>query len=166
MACAGDVPTLEALAAVDLLRQRCPDLAIRVVNVVDLMSLQPAIEHPHGLTEASFDAMFTRDRPVIFAYHGYPALIHRLCHRRANYGNFHVHGYREEGTTTTPFDMTVLNGLDRYHLAFDAVQHVPRLASVAPEFRGFAMGKLRDHRAYILEHGDDPPEIRDWKWPY
>ncbi|HUL48864.1 MAG TPA: phosphoketolase family protein [Gemmatimonadales bacterium] len=166
MGCAGDVPTLETLAAVDLLRQHYPDMRIRVVNVVDLMALEPQSQHPHGLDDAVFDAMFTRDRPVIFAYHGYPALIHRLTYRRTNHDNFHVHGYREEGTTTTPFDMTVLNELDRYHLALDAVERASRFASNAPRFRRVVEEQLLEHRAYIRDCGDDPPEIRDWKWRY
>ena len=166
MACAGDVPTLETLAAVDLLRQHYPDMLIRVVNVVDLMALEPPSQHPHGLSDPQFDAMFTRDRPVIFAYHGYPALIHRLTYRRTNHDNFHVHGYREEGTTTTPFDMTVLNELDRYHLAVDAVQRATRFAANAPRFRRFVEEQLLAHRAYIRERGEDPSEIRDWQWRY
>ncbi len=166
MACAGDVPTMETLAAVDLLRQQFPDVKLRVVNVVDLMSLQPPSQHPHGLTDAAFDALFTRDRPVIFAYHGYPSLIHRLAYRRTNHDNIHVHGYREEGTTTTPFDIAVLNELDRYHLAQDAVERVPRFAAAIPGFRRFVQDKLSLHGAYIRERGDDPPEILGWTWPY
>ncbi len=166
MACAGDVPTLETLAAVDLLRQHFPDIRIRVVNVVDLMCLEPPGEHPHGLPDAEFDSMFTTDKPVIFAYHGYPTLIHRLTYRRANHDNLHVHGYMEEGTTTTPFDMTVLNGLDRYHLATDVLNRVPRLREVGAHFEQVARNKLVEHKQYIREHGDDMPEISDWKWPY
>jgi xylulose-5-phosphate/fructose-6-phosphate phosphoketolase len=166
MACAGDIPTLETLAAVDLLRQHFPDIKIRVVNVVDLMCLEPPGEHPHGLSDAEFDSMFTTDKPVIFAYHGYPLLIHRLTYRRTNHDNLHVHGYKEEGTTTTPFDMTVLNGLDRYHLAGDVVDRVPRLHDVGAHFQQLVRDKLVEHRQYICEHGDDMPEIRDWKWPY
>jgi xylulose-5-phosphate/fructose-6-phosphate phosphoketolase len=166
MACAGDVPTLETLAAVDLLRQHFPDIKIRVVNVVDLMSLQTPAEHPHGLPDREFDSMFTIDLPVIFAYHGYPALIHRLAYKRKNHDNFHVHGYREEGTTTTPFDMTVLNELDRFHLAGDAVDRIPRLQSVNGHFKQFLRTQLVNHKQYICEHGDDVPEIRDWQWPY
>jgi xylulose-5-phosphate/fructose-6-phosphate phosphoketolase len=166
MACAGDVPTLETLAAVDLLRQNFPDIKIRVVNVVDLMTLQTPSEHPHGLPDREFDSMFTTDKPVIFAYHGYPALIHRLTYRRANHGNFHVHGYREEGTTTTPFDMTVLNELDRFHLAADVADRVPRLQPVNAHFKQLVRNRLVHHKQYICEHGDDVPEIRDWKWPY
>jgi xylulose-5-phosphate/fructose-6-phosphate phosphoketolase len=165
MACAGDVPTLETLAAVDLLRQNFKDIKIRVVNVVDLMTLQTASEHPHGLPDREFDSMFTTDKPVIFAYHGYPALIHRLTYRRANHANFHVHGYREEGTTTTPFDMTVLNELDRFHLAADVADRVPRLQPVNAHFKQLVRNRLVHHKQYICEHGDDVPEIRDWKWP-
>ena len=164
MACCGDVPTLETLAAVDLLRQYLPELRVRVVNVVNLMKLQPPSQHPRGLDDAAFDAMFTVDRPVIFAYHGYPTLIHRLTYRRTNHDNFHVHGYQEEGTTTTPFDMTVRNGLDRYHLVMDAVDRVPGLASDATQVRKSMTEKLTAHRQYIVEHGDDPPHIRDWRW--
>jgi xylulose-5-phosphate/fructose-6-phosphate phosphoketolase len=166
MACAGDVPTLETLAATDLLRQHFPDIKIRVVNVVDLMTLQPSTEHPHGLSDRDFDSLFTTDKPVIFAYHGYPWLIHRLTYRRTNHANLHVRGYKEEGTTTTPFDMTVLNDLDRFHLAGDVVDRVPRLQPVNAHFKQFLRNKLVDHQGYIREHGDDMPEIRDWKWPY
>jgi xylulose-5-phosphate/fructose-6-phosphate phosphoketolase len=166
MACAGDVPTLETLAAVDLLRQHFSDIKIRVVNVVDLMALEPSTEHPHGLSDREFDSMFTTDKPVIFAYHGYPTLIHRLTYRRTNHGNFHVRGYKEEGTTTTPFDMTVLNDLDRFHLAGDVIDRVPRLQRVGAHFKQLLRNKLIEHRQYICEHGDDMPEIRDWKWPH
>jgi xylulose-5-phosphate/fructose-6-phosphate phosphoketolase len=166
MACAGDVPTLETLAAVDLLRQHFPDIKVRVVNVVDLMTIQPSTEHPHGLPDREFDSIFTIDKPVIFAYHGYPWLIHRLTYRRTNHENFHVRGYKEEGTTTTPFDMTVLNDLDRFHLAGDVVDRVPRLQPVGAHFKQFLRNKLVEHKQYIREHGDDMPEIRDWKWPY
>jgi xylulose-5-phosphate/fructose-6-phosphate phosphoketolase len=166
MASAGDVPTLETLAAVDLLRQNFPDIKIRVVNVVDLMTLQTSGEHPHGLADRDFDSIFTTDKPVIFAFHGYPALIHRLTYRRANHQNFHVHGYREEGTTTTPFDMTVLNELDRFHLAGDAADRIPRLRPVNAHFKQMLRNRLVNHKQYICEHGDDVPEIRDWKWPY
>ena len=166
MACAGDVPTLETLAAVDLLRQHFPDIKIRVVNVVDLMTLQTSGEHPHGLPDREFDSLFTSDKPVIFAYHGYPALIHRLTYRRANHGNFHVHGYREEGTTTTPFDMAVLNELDRFHLAGDVADRVARLRPVNAHFKQFLRNQLVNHKKYICEVGDDISEIRDWKWPY
>ena len=166
MACAGDVPTLETLAAVDLLRQHFPDVRVRVVNVVDLMTLQPSSEHPHGLSDHEFDSIFTSDKPIIFAYHGYPWLIHRLTYRRKNHGNLHVRGYKEEGTTTTPFDMTVLNELDRLHLAGDAVDRVTRLCRVGAHFQQFLRDKLIEHKRYIHEYGEDMPEIRDWKWPY
>jgi xylulose-5-phosphate/fructose-6-phosphate phosphoketolase len=166
MACAGDVPTLETLAAVDLLRQNFPDIKIRVVNVVDLMTLQPQSEHPHGLPDAEFDSLFTTDKPVIFAYHGYPWLIHRLTYRRHNHDNLHVRGYKEEGTTTTPFDMTVLNDLDRYHLAGDAVDRIPRLQGIGSHFQQMLRNKLVEHKQYIQEYGEDMPEIQNWKWPY
>ncbi len=166
MSCAGDIPTLETLAAVDLLRQNFPDIKIRVVNVVDLMTIQPRSEHPHGLTDADFDSIFTTDKPIIFAYHGYPWLIHRLTYRRTNHDNLHVRGYKEEGTTTTPFDMTVLNDLDRFHLAGDVVDRVARLRPVNGHFKQMLRNKLVDHKQYIREHGEDMPEIRDWKWPY
>jgi xylulose-5-phosphate/fructose-6-phosphate phosphoketolase len=166
MACAGDVPTLETLAAVDLLRQNFPDIKIRVVNVVDLMTIQPSTEHPHGLSDVDFDSMFTVDKPVIFAYHGYPWLIHRLTYRRHNHDNLHVRGYKEEGTTTTPFDMTVLNDLDRFHLAGDVVDRVPKLQKTGGHFKQFLRNQLVAHKQYIYEHGDDMPEIRDWTWPY
>lgn len=165
MACAGDVPTLETLAAVDLLRRHFPDVRIRVVNVVDLMTLQPPSEHPHGLPDREFDSMFTTDKPIIFAYHGYPWLIHRLTYRRTNHANLHVRGYKEEGTTTTPFDMTVMNDLDRYHLAGDAVDRVPRLTRVGAHFKQFLRDKLIEHERYTREHGQDMPEVRDWQWP-
>jgi xylulose-5-phosphate/fructose-6-phosphate phosphoketolase len=164
MACAGDVPTLETLAAVDLLRANFENLKIRVVNVVDLMTLQPKSEHPHGLADVDFDSIFTADKPIFFAFHGYPWLIHRLTYRRRNHGNMHVRGYKEEGTTTTPFDMTVLNDLDRYHLAGDAIDRVKRLANVAAYFKQFLRDKLIEHRQYIVRHGEDMPEIRDWRW--
>ena len=166
MACAGDVPTLETLAAVDLLRQHFPDLKVRVVNIVDLMTLQPRSEHPHGLSDSEFDSMFTTDKPVIFAYHGYPWLIHRLCYRRHGHDNFHVRGYKEEGTTTTPFDMTVMNDLDRFHLAGDVVDRVPKLQRVGAHFQQFLRNKLVEHKHYTREHGDDMPEVKNWKWPY
>jgi xylulose-5-phosphate/fructose-6-phosphate phosphoketolase len=166
MACAGDVPTLETLAAVDLLRQHFPDIKLRVVNVVDLMTLQPSTEHPHGLSDREFDSIFTTNKPVIFAYHGYPWLIHRLTYRRTNHDKFHVRGYKEEGTTTTPFDMTVLNDLDRFHLASDVVDRVPRFQGVNAHFKQFVRNKLVEHKNYIRERGDDLPEVRDWKWPY
>ena len=166
MACAGDVPTLETLAAVDLLRQHLPDIKIRVVNVVDLMTLQPSTEHPHGLSDRDFDSIFTTDKPIVFAYHGYPWLIHRLTYRRPNHANLHVRGYKEEGTTTTPFDMTVCNDLDRYHLAEDVIDRVPHLRRVAAHFKQFLRNKLVEHKQYICRYGDDMPEVRDWKWPY
>jgi xylulose-5-phosphate/fructose-6-phosphate phosphoketolase len=164
MACAGDVPTLETLAAVDLLRQHFPDLKIRVINVVDLMTIQPSSEHPHGLTDSDFDSLFTVDKPVIFAYHGYPWLIHRLTYRRHNHDNFHVRGYKEEGTTTTPFDMTVMNDLDRFHLAGDVVDRVPKLVPIGGHFKQFLRNKLIEHKQYIRERGIDMPEILNWKW--
>jgi xylulose-5-phosphate/fructose-6-phosphate phosphoketolase len=166
MACAGDVPTLETLAAVDLLRQHFPDIKIRVVNVVDLMTIQPSSEHPHGLSDLDFDSLFTVDKPVIFAYHGYPWLIHRLTYRRHNHDNLHVRGYKEEGTTTTPFDMTVMNDLDRFHLAGDVVDRVPRLQKIGGNFKQLLRNKLVEHKQYIYEHGVDLPKIRDWTWPY
>jgi xylulose-5-phosphate/fructose-6-phosphate phosphoketolase len=165
MACCGDVPTLETLAAVDLLRQRVSDLKIRVVNVVDLMTLQPASEHPHGLPDRDFDAIFTANKPIVFAFHGYPWLIHRLTYRRTNHDNLHVRGYKEEGTTTTPFDMTVLNDLDRFHLAGDVLDRVPRLQGIAGHEKQWLRNQLIDHKLYIDEHGDDMPQIRDWHWP-
>jgi len=166
MACAGDIPTLETLAAVDLLRQHFSGIKIRVVNVVDLMTLQSASEHPHGLSDREFNSMFGTDTPVIFAYHGYPWLIHRLTYRRDGHNNFHVRGYKEEGTTTTPFDMTVLNDLDRYHLAGDVVDRVPRLQRVGAHFQQFLRQKLVEHKQYTREHGDDMPEVKNWSWPY
>jgi len=165
MACCGDVPALETLAAVDWLRHNLPELKIRVVNVVDLMTLQPASEHPHGLSDAAFDSIFTVDKPVVFAYHGYPWLIHRLTYRRTNHNNLHVRGYKEEGTTTTPFDMTVLNDLDRLHLAIDVIDRVPGLQKVAAYQKQHLRDKLIEHKLYIAEHGDDMPEIRNWRWP-
>ncbi|GGR03146.1 phosphoketolase family protein [Deinococcus ruber] len=164
MACAGDVPTLETLAAVDILRQHFPDLKIRVVNVVDLMTLQPQSEHPHGLSDKDFDSLFTADTPIIFAYHGYPWLIHRLTYRRAGHANLHVRGYKEEGTTTTPFDMTVLNDLDRYHLAIDVIDRVPRLSVVGAYVKQMLRDKLSEHRQYIEKYGDDLPEVQGWRW--
>jgi xylulose-5-phosphate/fructose-6-phosphate phosphoketolase len=165
MACAGDVPTLETLAAVDWLRHNLPGLKIRVVNVVDLMALQPQSEHPHGLSEAAFDALFTKNKPVVFAFHGYPWLIHRLTYRRTNHENLHVRGYKEEGTTTTPFDMTVMNDMDRFHLALDVIARVPKLRDKCAQERELLRNKLIEHKLYIASHGDDMPEIRDWKWP-
>jgi xylulose-5-phosphate/fructose-6-phosphate phosphoketolase len=164
MACAGDVPTLETLAAVDLLRGRFPDLGIRVINVVDLMRLQPATEHPHGLDDREFDALFTPDRPIVFAYHGYPWLIHRLAYRRTNHRNLHVRGYKEEGTTTTPFDMAIRNDLDRYHLVMDVIDRVPTLGSRAVHVRQEMVDARLRARAYAQEHGEDAPEVRDWAW--
>jgi len=164
MACAGDVPTMETLAAVEILRGFFPDLRIRVVNVVDLMRLQDDREHPHGLSDAEFDAYFTDDRPVIFAYHGYPWLIHRLTYRRSNHENFHVRGYVEEGTTTTPFDMCVLNRIDRFDLAIDVIDRVPRLRDVGAHARDRLRNTLIEHRRYIREHGEDLPEVKDWQW--
>ncbi len=166
MACCGDVPTLETLAAVDLLRQRLPELRIRVVNVVDLMRLQPESEHPHGMSDREFDALFTTDRPVIFAYHGYPMLIHRLTYRRTNHENMHVRGYKEEGTTTTPFDMAMLNDLDRFRFVMDVIDRVPGLASRAASIRQDMADKRVSARAYTREHGEDSPEIQHWTWPY
>ncbi|MDR3638571.1 MAG: phosphoketolase family protein [Isosphaeraceae bacterium] len=165
MACCGDVPTLETLAAVDVLRRHLPELKVRVVNVVDLMKLQPAEEHPHGLPDKEFDAIFTHDKPIIFAFHGYPWLIHRLTYRRTNHKNLHVRGYKEEGTTTTPFDMAVLNQLDRYSLVSDVIERVPKLGERAAYTQQAIREKLIDHKHYIAKHGDDMPEIRDWKWP-
>jgi len=165
MACCGDVPTLETLAAVDLLRKHLPDLKIRVVNVVDLMSLQPASEHPHGFSDEAFDAVFTKDKPVIFAFHGYPWLIHRLTYRRHNHDNLHVRGYKEEGTTTTPFDMTVMNDLDRFHLAGDVIARVPGLASKAEHVKLALRNHLIEHKLYVARYGIDMPEIRNWQWP-
>lgn len=166
MACAGDVPTMETLAAVSILREHVPELKVRFVNVVDLMALQPEKEHPHGLSDLEFDEIFTEDKPIIFAFHGYPTLIHRLTYRRKNHDNLHVRGYKEEGRTTTPFDMVVLNDLDRYHLALDAIERVPSLSAIRGYMRGFFESKLLQHKEYIDEHGEDLPEIRDWKWPH
>ncbi len=166
MACAGDTPTLETLAATDLLRRHLPDLKVRVVNVVDLMRLQPPSEHPHGLPDREFDALFTTDRPVIFAHHGYPWLIHRLTYRRTNHPNIHVRGYKEEGTTTTPFDMVMLNDLDRFHLVMDVIDRVPGLGSKAAHVRQQMADERLRHRQYTQEFGDDPPDIRDWVWPH
>jgi xylulose-5-phosphate/fructose-6-phosphate phosphoketolase len=165
MACAGDVPTMETLAAVDFLRKHIPHLKIRVVNVVDLMTLQPSTEHPHGLSDREFDSIFTTQKPVVFAYHGYPWLIHRLTYRRANHHNLHVRGYKEEGTTTTPFDMAVLNDLDRFHLAGDVIDRVPGLGSKAAHQRQMLRDKLIEHRLYVDSHGDDMPEVKNWEWP-
>ncbi len=164
MACAGDVPTLETLAAVELLWHYFPGIKIRVINVVNLMALQPKSEHPHGLSDTEFDALFTRDKPIVFAHHGYPSLIHQLTYRRTNHHNLHVRGYKEEGTTTTPFDMTVLNDLDRFHLAMDVIDRVPGLGSRAAYATQAIRNKLIDHKNYIRRYGDDMPEIRDWIW--
>jgi xylulose-5-phosphate/fructose-6-phosphate phosphoketolase len=165
MACCGDVPTLETLAAVDLLRKHLPELKIRVVNVVDLMALQPPSEHPHGLTDEAFDAVFTKDKPIIFAFHGYPWLVHRLTYRRTNHDNLHVRGYKEEGTTTTPFDMTVVNDLDRFHLAGDVIVRVPGLEAKANDAKLALRNHLIEHKLYVARYGIDMPEIRNWQWP-
>ncbi len=164
MACCGDVPTLETLAAVDLLRRHVPNLRVRVINIVNLMKLQPPGEHPHGLTDPEFDALFTKDKPIIFAFHGYPWLIHRLTYRRTNHKNLHVRGYKEEGTTTTPFDMCVLNDLDRFHLVSDVIDRVPDLAARAAYAKQAIRDKLLEHKQYIAKHGEDMPEISGWKW--
>jgi xylulose-5-phosphate/fructose-6-phosphate phosphoketolase len=164
MACAGDVPTLETLAAVSLMREHLPKLRIRVVNVVDLMKLQPASEHPHGLSDADFDSIFTKDKPVIFAFHAYPWLIHRLTYRRTNHDNIHVRGYKEEGTITTPFDMTVLNDMDRFHLVIDAIDRLPQIGDEGASLKQMLWDKLLEHRQYINANGQDMPEIRNWKW--
>jgi xylulose-5-phosphate/fructose-6-phosphate phosphoketolase len=166
MACAGDVPTLETLAAVDLLRQHFPELKVRVVNVVDLMALQPSTEHPHGMNDRDFDSLFTKNRPIIFAYHGYPWLIHRLTYRRTNHPNLHVRGFKEEGTTTTPFDMCVLNDIDRFHLVIDVIERVPGIGHGAAYVKQQMREKRVEHREYVRTHGEDLPEIRDWSWPY
>jgi xylulose-5-phosphate/fructose-6-phosphate phosphoketolase len=165
MACCGDIPTLETLAAVDFLRQHLPDIRIRVVNVVDLMTLEPQSEHPHGLSDAAFDAIFTTNKPIVFAFHAYPYLIHRLTYRRTNHDNMHVRGYKEEGTTTTPFDMTVMNDLDRFHLAGDVIDRVPRFQHTSEHVKEMLRNKLIDHKIYISQFGDDMPEIKNWKWP-
>jgi xylulose-5-phosphate/fructose-6-phosphate phosphoketolase len=164
MACCGDVPTLEALAAVDIMRRLLPRVRVRVINVVDLMKLQPQSEHPHGLSDKEFDTLFTTDKPIIFAFHGYPWLIHRLTYRRANHKNLHVRGYKEEGTTTTPFDMTVLNDLDRFHLVGDVIDRLPQLGSRAAYVKQTISEKLVEHKQYIRRHGDDMPEVKHWKW--
>jgi xylulose-5-phosphate/fructose-6-phosphate phosphoketolase len=165
MACCGDIPTLETLAAVAILREDVPDLRVRVVNVVDLMRLQPESEHPHGASDREFDSLFTVDRPVVFAYHGYPWLIHRLAYRRTNHANIHVRGYKEEGTTTTPFDMVMLNDLDRYHLVIDVIDRVPGLAGRAARLRQRMVDQRLRCRAWTREHGDDHPDVRGWTWP-
>ena len=166
MACAGDVPTLETIAAVQLLREHLPELKIRVINVVDLMTLQPQSEHPHGLSDADFDSLFTKDKQIIFAFHGYPLLIHRLTYRRTNHKNLHVRGYKEKGTTTTPFDMVVMNDLDRFHLAGDVIDRLPHLGSRGAYTKQYIRNKLLEHKTYIETHGEDMPEIRNWKWKF
>lgn len=166
LACAGDVPTLEALAAADLIRQHLPEVKVRFVNVVDLMTLEPDTEHPHGLSDKEFDSLFTADKPVVFAFHGYPSLVHQLTYRRANHHNIHVRGYKEEGTTTTPFDMVVMNDLDRFKLVMDVIDRVPGLAAKSTHIRQAMEEKRITHKQYVREHGDDMPEIKEWKWPY
>jgi xylulose-5-phosphate/fructose-6-phosphate phosphoketolase len=164
MVCCGDVPTLETLGAVSILREHLPELKLRVVNVVDLMKLQPQTEHPHGLSDPDFDALFTIDKPVIFAFHGYPWLIHRLTYRRTNHPNIHVRGYKEEGTITTPFDMTVMNDLDRFHLTMDVIDRIPKIRNRGVYLKQELKGKLIEHKEYIAKNGQDLPEIRNWKW--
>jgi len=164
MACCGDVPTLETLAAVDLIHRHLPEVKVRVVNVVNLMKLQPSSEHPHGLSDQDFDTLFTKDKPIVFAFHGYPWLIHRLTYRRANHRNLHVRGYKEEGTTTTPFDMCVLNDLDRFHLAQDVIDRLPQLGSRAAYAKQSIRDALIDHRHYINERGEDHPDVLGWRW--
>jgi xylulose-5-phosphate/fructose-6-phosphate phosphoketolase len=166
LACCGDIPTAEALAAADVLRTRFPDLGVRFVNVVDLMRLEPDTEHPHGLPDREFDAIFTTDRPIVFAYHGYPSLIHRLTYRRNNHDNLHVRGYKEEGTTTTPFDMVMLNDLDRFHLVMDVIDRTPSLQGNAVAVRQEMVDRRAEARRYTREFGDDPPWIKDWTWPH
>jgi xylulose-5-phosphate/fructose-6-phosphate phosphoketolase len=166
LACCGDIPTLETLAAAALLRERLPALKVRVVNVVDLMRLQPEADHPHGLPHTDFDSVFTTGRPIVFAYHGYPWLIHRLTYRRANHDNLHVRGYKEEGTTTTPFDMVMLNDLDRFHLVMDVIDRVPGLAATSAHLRQEMSDRRLEARAWTREHGDDHPDISGWTWPY
>ena len=164
MACCGDVPTLETLAAVSIMRRHLPELKIRMVNVVDLMRLQPKSEHPHGLSDADFDGLFTKDKPVIFAFHGYPWLIHRLTYRRTNHHNFHVRGYKEEGTITTPFDMTVLNDLDRFHLVMDTIDRTSLTGDPGVYLKQQLQDKLIEHKQYIDRNGQDLAEIRNWRW--
>jgi xylulose-5-phosphate/fructose-6-phosphate phosphoketolase len=166
LACAGEIPTLETLAAASILREELPDLKVRVVNVVDLMRLLPETEHPHGLPDREFDTIFTEDRPVVFAFHGYPWLVHRLTYRRRNHGQFHVRGYKEEGTTTTPFDMVMLNDLDRYHLVVDVVDRVPGLGPTAAGLRQRMVDARRRARTYTRTHGEDLPEVAEWVWPH
>jgi xylulose-5-phosphate/fructose-6-phosphate phosphoketolase len=166
MACCGDIPTMETLAAVAILREQLPELKVRVINIVDLMTLQTDTEHPHGLSQKDFDTLFTADKPIIFAFHGYPWLIHRLCYRRRGHANLHVRGYKEEGTTTTPFDMVVRNDLDRFHLVADVIDRVPKLGSIAAYSKQAIRDKLIEHKEYIRKVGDDLPEIRDWQWPF
>ncbi|MGZ4200062.1 MAG: phosphoketolase family protein, partial [Thermoleophilia bacterium] len=165
MAAAGDVPTMEILAAIGILREHLPELRVRMVNVIDLMRLEPESEHPHGMSDYEFDSLFTRDKPIIFAYHGYPWLIHRLTYRRTNHAQLHVRGYKEEGTTTTPFDMVMLNDLDRYHVVIDVIDRVPGLASRAGHVRQLMVDKRLAARAYTRQHGEDTPEVREWTWP-
>jgi xylulose-5-phosphate/fructose-6-phosphate phosphoketolase len=165
LACCGDIPTLETVSAAALLREHMPDLKVRVVNVVDLMRLQPEIEHPHGLSDREYESIFTTSKPVIFAYHGYPTLIHRLTYRRRGHNNLHVRGYKEEGTTTTPFDMVMLNDMDRFHLVIDAIDRVPGLGEQAALVRQHMVDQRLRHRAYTTEVGDDMPDVRDWTWP-
>jgi xylulose-5-phosphate/fructose-6-phosphate phosphoketolase len=164
MACCGDVPTLETLAAVSILREHLPELNVRVVNVVDLMKLEPQSEHPHGLSDDAFDALFTQDKHIVFAFHGYPWLIHRMTYRRNNHHNIHVRGYKEEGTITTPFDMTVLNELDRFHLVMDVIDRVPQIGKKGQALKKELQAKLIEHKKYIDKNGEDMPEIRNWKW--
>jgi xylulose-5-phosphate/fructose-6-phosphate phosphoketolase len=166
LACAGDIPTLETLAAADILRRELPDLRVRVINVVDIMRLQPESEHPHGLSEHEFDALFTVDKPVVFAYHGYPWLIHRLTYRRANHAQLHVRGFKERGTTTTPFDMVMLNDLDRFHLVIDVIDRVDGLANRAAGLRQRMLDARLNARRYTRDHGEDDPQITNWTWDY